>query len=102
MQDDVGALFAYDRWANRKVLDACRMLTAEQYIAEPVPGWSSVRVPLTGTLNALRSVSRHERPEADQGDVIGLEVPCRKLANVLNDRSPHRLRTALGPRELVY
>lgn len=37
------ALFAYDRWANRKVLDACRQLTAEQYVAEPVPGWSSVR-----------------------------------------------------------
>lgn len=43
MQDDMVALFAYDRWANRKVLDACRKLTAEQYVAEPVPGWSSVR-----------------------------------------------------------
>jgi uncharacterized damage-inducible protein DinB len=43
MHDDVVALFAYDRWANLKVLDACRKLTAEQYVAEPVPGWSSVR-----------------------------------------------------------
>src|SRR4029079_7582569 len=43
MQDDVVALFAYDGWANRKALDACRTLTAEQYVAEPVPGWSSVR-----------------------------------------------------------
>jgi uncharacterized damage-inducible protein DinB len=43
MQDDVVALFAYDRWANTKVLDACRKLTAEQYVAQPVPGWSSVR-----------------------------------------------------------
>src|SRR5262249_14372508 len=43
MQDDVVALFAYDRWANAKVFDACRKLTAEQYVAEPVPGWSSVR-----------------------------------------------------------
>ena len=43
MQDDIAALFAYDRWANRKVFDACRKLTAEQYVAEPVPGWSSVR-----------------------------------------------------------
>ena len=41
MQDDVAALFAYDRWANAKVLDACRKLTAEQYVAEPAPGWSS-------------------------------------------------------------
>jgi uncharacterized damage-inducible protein DinB len=43
MQDDVVALFAYDRWANSKVLGACRKLTAEQYVSEPVPGWSSVR-----------------------------------------------------------
>jgi uncharacterized damage-inducible protein DinB len=43
MQDDVVALFAYDRWANARVLDACRKLTAEQYAAEPAPGWSSVR-----------------------------------------------------------
>jgi uncharacterized damage-inducible protein DinB len=43
MQDDVVALFAYDRWANTKVLDACRKLTAEQYVAEPIPAWSSVR-----------------------------------------------------------
>jgi uncharacterized damage-inducible protein DinB len=43
VQDNVEALFAYDRWANLKVLDACRKLTAEQYLAEPVPGWSSVR-----------------------------------------------------------
>src|SRR5216110_3193849 len=43
MQDDLAALFAYDRWANQKVFDACRTLTAEQYVAEPVPGWSSVR-----------------------------------------------------------
>jgi uncharacterized damage-inducible protein DinB len=43
MQDNVVALFAYDRCANTKALDACRKLTAEQYVAEPVPGWSSVR-----------------------------------------------------------
>jgi uncharacterized damage-inducible protein DinB len=43
VQDDVVALFAYDRWANGAVLGACRKLTAEQYVAEPVPGWSAVR-----------------------------------------------------------
>ena len=43
MHDDIVALFAYDHWANRKVLDACRKLTMEQCVAEPVPGWSSVR-----------------------------------------------------------
>ena len=43
MQDDLVALFAFDRWANARVLDACRQLTPEQYVAEPIPGWSSVR-----------------------------------------------------------
>jgi uncharacterized damage-inducible protein DinB len=43
MQDDFSSLFAFNRWANAKMLDACRKLTAEQYIAEPVAGWSSVR-----------------------------------------------------------
>ena len=43
MQDDFSSLFAFNRWANAKMLDACRKLTAEQYTAEPEPGWSSVR-----------------------------------------------------------
>jgi uncharacterized damage-inducible protein DinB len=43
MHDDFVSLYAYNRWANRLVLGACRKLTAEQYVAEPVLGWSSVR-----------------------------------------------------------
>ena len=43
MNDDFAALFAYNCWANAKMLDACRKLTPEQYEAEPVSGWSSVR-----------------------------------------------------------
>jgi uncharacterized damage-inducible protein DinB len=43
MQDDAAALFTFDRWANSRVLDACRKLTVVQYEMEPVPGWSSVR-----------------------------------------------------------
>jgi uncharacterized damage-inducible protein DinB len=43
MNDDFASLFAFNRWANAKMLDACRKLTPEQYSAEPVPGWSSVR-----------------------------------------------------------
>jgi uncharacterized damage-inducible protein DinB len=43
MNDDFASLYAYNRWADQRVLDACRKLTAEQYASEPVPGWSSVR-----------------------------------------------------------
>jgi uncharacterized damage-inducible protein DinB len=43
MKDDFASLFAFNRWANGKMLDACRKLTPEQYAAEPVPGWPPVR-----------------------------------------------------------
>ena len=43
MHDDFTSLFAFNRWANAKMFDACRKLTPEQYVAEPVPGWPSVR-----------------------------------------------------------
>jgi uncharacterized damage-inducible protein DinB len=43
MKDDFASLYAFNRWANDKMLDACRKLTPEQYAAEPVPGWTPVR-----------------------------------------------------------
>jgi uncharacterized damage-inducible protein DinB len=43
MTDDFVSLFAFNRWANDKMLDACRKLTSEQYAAEPVLGWAPVR-----------------------------------------------------------
>lgn len=41
--DAFSSLYAYIRWADRQVLDACRTLTPEQYAAKPSPGWSSMR-----------------------------------------------------------
>jgi uncharacterized damage-inducible protein DinB len=43
MNDNFLSLFTFNRWANARMLDACRKLTPEQYATEPVPGWSSVR-----------------------------------------------------------
>jgi uncharacterized damage-inducible protein DinB len=43
MNDDFVSLFTFNRWANARMLDACRKLTPAQYLAEPVPGWTSVR-----------------------------------------------------------
>lgn len=43
MTDDFGSLFAFNRWANGKMFEACRRLPPEQYAAEPVPGWPSIR-----------------------------------------------------------
>jgi uncharacterized damage-inducible protein DinB len=47
MNDDFMGLYAYNRWADERVLEVCRKLTPEQYAAEPVPGWTSVRSTLT-------------------------------------------------------
>src|ERR1700690_4472117 len=43
MTDDFVSLYDFNRWANARMLEACRKLTSEQYVAEPVPGWGSVR-----------------------------------------------------------
>lgn len=41
MSDDLPSLFLFDRWANARVIDACRKLSDADYKREPVPGWAS-------------------------------------------------------------
>ena len=84
MQDDIVALFAYDRWANRKVLDACRKLTAEQYVAEPVPGWSSVRstlshIALATEINLRTLVSDADDRMPTEADLATVDNAARAL-----------------------
>ncbi len=43
MIDDLATLYAYNRWAEARMLDACRLVAPERYGDEPAPGWSSVR-----------------------------------------------------------
>jgi uncharacterized damage-inducible protein DinB len=107
MQDDIVALFAYDGWANRKVLDACRNLTVEQYLAEPVPGWSSVRstvyhiaLATEFNLRALAGDSDESVPaEADIAAVEDvartLERAYRRFEDLRPKLTPERLNTLL-------
>jgi uncharacterized damage-inducible protein DinB len=107
MQDDIVALFAYDRWANRKVLDACRQLTAEQYVAEPVPGWSSVRSTISHialatefNLRTLAVAPEDRLPtEADLATVNDvaqlLERAYRRFEELRPALTPERLNTLL-------
>ena len=107
MQDDLVVLFAYDRWANRRVFDACRKLTAEQYVAEPVPGWSSVRstvyhIALAAEFN-LRTLAGDSDdgvpPESDLAtldDMAGLlERAYRRFEELRPTLTPERLNTVL-------
>jgi uncharacterized damage-inducible protein DinB len=43
MTDDLASLLAFDRWAEARMLDACRKVPPEHYDYEPAPGWSSIR-----------------------------------------------------------
>ena len=103
MQDDIVALFASDRWANRKVLDACRKLTAEQYVAEPVPGWSSVRSTISHI--ALATEFNLRTLAGDPDDRIPTEADLATVDDVaqLLERAYRRfeeLRPTLTPERL--
>jgi uncharacterized damage-inducible protein DinB len=97
------ALFAYDRWANTKALDACRKLTAEQYVAEPVPGWSSVRSTIS---HIALATERNLRTLADgpddrmpsEADLATVDDAARLLE--LSYRCFEELRPTLTPERL--
>ena len=112
MQDDIVALFAYDRWANHKVLEACRELTAEQYVAEPIPCCLSVRstnyhiaVATDFNLRAVAGDSDDHIPtEADLATVDGvlqfLERAYRRFEELRPTFTPERLNTVLTLRAI--
>src|SRR5262249_20116204 len=97
-------LFAYNRWADRLVLDACRQLSPEQYAAEPIPGWSSVRASVvhitSATQNWIRRIAGEEDSRAlTENNLPGVEDAGRRL-NHANQRL-HSPSTALHPQQLA-
>ncbi len=69
LTDDFRNLYAFNRWANQKMFDACAKLSADQYTSEPVPGWGSVRstvyhivIVTDGWLRALSDVAYQSFP----------------------------------------
>jgi uncharacterized damage-inducible protein DinB len=105
MQDDFTSLFAFNRWANAKMLDACRQLTPEQYAAEPVPGWASVRFTVYHIAIVTDGWSRTLADDPDQSFPAEAEVQTpddaarilerayRTLDSLLPTLTPERLAT---------
>jgi uncharacterized damage-inducible protein DinB len=87
MQDDFESLYAYDRWANNKMLDACRKLSPEQYTAEPVSGWSSVRFTVWHIAAVTDWWLRILAEDADQRFRAEAEVPAVEDAARLLERA---------------
>jgi len=107
MNDDFASLYAYNRWADRHVLSACRKLTAEQYVAEPVPGWSSVRSTLVhiavvteGWIRGLTGETvgyppaEAEFPTVDDAERL-LDRAYQHLDGLLPMLTPERLATPM-------
>jgi len=89
MNDDIKSAFAYNHWADGRVLEACRKLSAEQYAAEPVPGWSSVRASVVHIIGAAQNWVRRLAGETTTGALTEAELPnpscartrkCRQFA----------------------
>jgi uncharacterized damage-inducible protein DinB len=87
MTDDFVSLFAYNRWADRRVLDACRKLTAEQYVVEPAPGWSSVRSTVVHMAVVTEGWLRGLTGETVARGLTEAEVPTVDDAERLLDRA---------------
>jgi uncharacterized damage-inducible protein DinB len=86
MNDDFVSLFAYNRWADRRVLGACRKLTAEQYVAEPVPGWSSVRSSIVHIAVVTEGWLSGFEGKSDRGVLTEADLPTVDDAERLLDR----------------
>lgn len=104
MNDDFVSLFAYNRWADRRVLDACRKLTPEQYAAEPVPGWSSVRSSLVHVAIVIDGWVRGVIGETVDSVPTEEEMPAVDDIERLLDRAQQnfeRLVSTLTPERLA-
>jgi len=75
MRDDLSTLFAFNRWANDRVVEAARELTPEQYAAEPAPGWSSVRATLVHVADATLIWARRIGGETPAARATEAQVP---------------------------
>ncbi len=110
LNDDFHALYAYNRWADRKILDVCRNLTPAQYIAEPVPGWTSVRASIVhiaivtnGWLRGLAGDEIGEVPTEDELPTVDDALRLLKEADLALDRilstfTPEQLATPVTMR----
>jgi uncharacterized damage-inducible protein DinB len=95
MQDDFVSLFAFNRWANAKMLDACRTLTPEQYAAEPAPGLKSIRWTVYHIAAVTDGWLRGLAKDPDQSFATEAEVPTVDDAARILERAYQTLDSIL-------
>jgi uncharacterized damage-inducible protein DinB len=103
MEDDLKSLFAYNRWANGRVVEACRALAPGRYEQEPVPGWPSIRSTLVHLADATWIWARRVSGEPIAARVAETDVPTLDDVQALLDRGHDafdRLLDRLQPEQL--
>jgi uncharacterized damage-inducible protein DinB len=103
MEDDLKSLLAYNRWANARVVEACRALGPGQYEQEPVPGWPSIRSTLVHQADATWIWARRISGEAVAARAAETDVPTLDAVAALLDRGHDafdRLLDTLSPEQL--
>lgn len=104
MQDDFSSLYAFNRWANAKMLAACRQLTPEQYAAEPIPGWGSVRSTVyhiaVVTDGWLRTLAEDPDPSTPTEADVSTPDAAEKLLDRA-DQTLERLLPTLTPEKMT-
>lgn len=86
MTDDIAALFAYNRWADDRLLEACRAVPAGRYAAEVVPGWASLHATVAHLAGATEVWSRRFQGESappmlGEAELPTLDAAARLLAH---------------------
>jgi uncharacterized damage-inducible protein DinB len=87
MTDDFAALFDFNRWANDRMFGACRQLSAEQYAAEPVPGWTPVRLTVVHMAVVTEAWLRSLAGDPDDKYLTEAEMPTLSDAERLIERA---------------
>ena len=104
MHDDLKSLLAYNRWANDRVVEACRALGPGQYEKEPVSGWPSIRSTLVHLADATWIWARRVSGETVAARVAESDVPTLDGALALLNRGHDafdRLLDTLPPERLA-
>jgi uncharacterized damage-inducible protein DinB len=104
MTDDLAALFAYNRWADARLLEACRSVPADRYAAEVVPGWPSLRSTVAHLAGAAdiwirRFLGQDVTTFVAESDLPAVDDAARLLASA--QERFERLVAGLTPEELA-
>ena len=103
LHDDLDSLFAYNRWANDRVVSACRTLSAEDYARPFDDGRASVRRTLVHIAAATHAWARRIAGEHVAALATEADHPTQKDAARLLDEGQtefERLLPTLAPERL--